>query len=88
METDASNYTYCAILSQKANDGMYHPVAFFSKSMNPAKWHYRISDKEALAIVKALQHWCHLLENTEEPVEIIMDHQNLEYFKNPCVLNH
>jgi CRISPR/Cas system CMR-associated protein Cmr5 small subunit len=83
METDTSNYAYGAILSQKADDGMYHPVAFFSKSMNPAEQNYRISDKEALAIIKALQHWHHWLENTEEPVEIITDHQNLEYFKNP-----
>jgi hypothetical protein len=41
METNASNYTYDTILSQKADDGMYHPVTF-SKSMNPARtelWH-------------------------------------------------
>jgi hypothetical protein len=87
METGASNYAYGAILSQKADDRMYHPVAFFSKSMNPAEWNYGISDKEALAIVKALQHWHHWLENTKEPVEIITNHQNLEYFKNPQVLN-
>jgi hypothetical protein len=83
METDASNYAYSAILSQMADDRMYHPIAFFSKSMNPAEQIYGISDKEALAIVKALQHWCHWLENTKQPMEIITDHQNLEYFKNP-----
>jgi hypothetical protein len=74
METDASNYAYSAILSQRADDGMYHPVKFFSKSMNPAKRNYGISDKEAHVIIKALQHWHHWLENTEEPIEVITDY--------------
>jgi len=52
METDASDYVYGAVLSQKnPEDQKYHPVAFYSKSMNPAEWNYGISDKEALAIV-------------------------------------
>ena len=87
METDASNYTYGAILSQKGEDGKFHPVAFYSKSMTPAERNYGISDKEALAIIKALQHWRHWLEGTREPVRIITDHRNLEYFKNPHPLN-
>jgi len=58
VETDMSNYAYGMVLSQRnVDDHKYHPVAFYSKSMNPAKWNYGISDKEALVIVKALQHW-------------------------------
>src|SRR6266404_716168 len=87
METDASNYAYRAILSQKGEDAKHHPVAFYSKSMNPAEWNYGISDKEALAIIRGLQHWRHWLEGTKEPIHIITDHCNLEYFKNPCALN-
>ena len=87
METDASNYAYGAVLSQKAEDGKQHPIAFYSKSMKPPERNYGISDKEALAIIKALQHWRHWLEGTKDPVRIITDHQNLEYFKNPHPLN-
>jgi len=83
METDASNYAYGTILSQKANDQKLHLVAFFSKSMNPAECNYSILDKEALPIVKGLQHWCHWLEHTPEPICIITDHRNLKYFKTP-----
>jgi hypothetical protein len=55
--------------------------------MTPAERNYRISDKEALAIIKALQHWQHWLEGMTKPVHIITDHCNLEYFKNPHPLN-
>jgi len=89
VETDTSNYAYGAVLSQRGEDDhKYHLVAFYSKSMNPAEQNYGISDKEALAVVKALQHWRHWLEGTASLVEIITDHKNLEYFTRPHVLNH
>jgi RNase H-like domain found in reverse transcriptase/Reverse transcriptase (RNA-dependent DNA polymerase) len=88
VETDASNYAYGAILSQKGKqDQKNHPVAFFSKSMTPTERNYRISDKEALAIVKALQHWRHWLEGTTILVDILTDHKNLQYFMKPRILN-
>ena len=88
VETDASNYAYGAVLSQKSKtDHQQHPVAFFSKSMTPVERNYGISDKEALAIVKALQHWRHWLEGTRLPIEILTDHQNLQYFTKPRILN-
>ena len=88
VETDASNYAYGAILSQIAKeDQKRHPVAFFSKSMTPAERNYGISDKEGLAIIKALQHWRHWLEGTKIPVEILTDHKNLQYFTKPQILN-
>ena len=89
LETDASAFTYGAVLSQLAEkDNRRHPVGFFSKSMNDAERNYGISDREALAVVKALQHWRHWLEGTTLPVEIITDHRNLEYFTKPKILNH
>ena len=87
METDTSNYTYGAVLSQKQVDGRHHPVGFMSKSMNPAERNYGIPDKEALAIVKALQHWRPWLERTRFPIQILTDHKNLEYFAKARILN-
>jgi hypothetical protein len=55
--------------------------------MTPVERNYGILDKEALAIIKALQHWQHWLEGTVESVRIITNHCNLEYFKNPHPLN-
>ena len=87
METDASNYAYGAVLSQKQETGKRHPVVYMSKSMTPAERNYDIGDKETLAIVKPLQHWRHWLEGTRLPIEIITDHKNLENFSNPWILN-
>jgi len=88
VETNASNYAYGAILSQKQKeDQKQHPVAFFSKSMTPAERNYGISDKEGLVIIKVLQHWHHWLEGTKIPIEILMDHKNLQYFTKPQILN-
>jgi len=87
METDASSYTYGVVLTQKQQTGKRHPVAFMSKSMTPAEKNYDIGDKEALAIVKPLQHWRHWLEGTTLPIKIITDHKNLVNFSKPQILN-
>jgi hypothetical protein len=87
METDASNSAYGAVLSQKSPEGTRHPVAYMSKSMTAPERNYDIGDKEALAIIKPLQHWRHWLEGTKEPIEILTDHKNLMNFSKPQILN-
>ena len=87
METDASNSAYGAVLSQKCPDGKRHPVAYMSKSMTVPERNYNIGDKEALAIIKPLQHWRHWLKATKEPIEIITNHKNLTNFSKPQILN-
>jgi len=87
METDASSYAYGAVLTQKQQTGKHHPVAFMSKSMSPAEKKYDIRDKEALAMLKPLQHWRHWLEGTTLPIKIITNHKNLVNFSKPQILN-
>ena len=87
METNASNYAYGAVLSQKQADNQHHPIGFMLKLMNPAEHNYRIPDKEALSIMKRLQNWWHWLKQTKLLVQILTDHKNLEYFVKPCILN-
>jgi len=48
---------------------------------------YEIHDKEMLAIIRALEEWRHFLEGARHPVEIWMDHKNLEYFMTAKKLN-
>ena len=55
--------------------------------MNPAERNYEIYDKELLTIIKAFELWRPELEKTEEPVQVITDHKNLEYFMSSKFLN-
>lgn len=51
VETDASDYVSGGVLSQYNEEGILHPVAYFSKKHNPAECNYEIYDKELMAIV-------------------------------------
>ena len=80
IECDASDFATGAVLSQKDNQGKTKPIAFRSSGMSPAERNYEIYDKELLAIIRALEDWRHYLEGATEPVLILTDHQNLQYF--------
>ena len=51
VETDLSDYVSAGVLSQEDDNGILHPVAFFSKRIVPAECNYKIYDKELLAII-------------------------------------
>ena len=51
MECDSSDYVSSGVLSQKDDQGVLHPVAFFSKKLIAAECNYEIYDKELLAII-------------------------------------
>jgi hypothetical protein len=57
IETDLSDYVYARVLSQMNDEGVLHPVAFFSKKHSPAECNYDIYDKDLMAIIKALEEW-------------------------------
>ena len=80
LETDSSDYVNGGVLSQYDDDGILHPVAFYSKNMTPAECNYQIYDKELLAIIRCLEHWRPELECTDVPVRIFTDHKGLIYF--------
>ena len=80
LETDSSDTVNGGVLSQKQDDGLLHPIAFFSKNMSPAECNYEIYDKELLAIIRCFEQWRPELEATDLPVKIFTDHKSLEYF--------
>jgi transposase InsO family protein len=87
LEADSSDVATGAVLSQQSDDGKWHPVAFYSKSLNPTERNYEIYDKELLAIVRAIEEWRYLLEGTQLPFEVWSDHKNLQYFRTAQKLN-
>jgi hypothetical protein len=80
IEVDASDYATGGVLSQEMDDGLWHPVAYYSKSMNDTEHNYEIYNKELLAIIRALEAWRQYIQGATHPVEIWTDHKNLEYF--------
>jgi hypothetical protein len=78
--TDASDFAAGAILEQPDALNRWHPVAYYSKSLQPAERNYEIHNKELLAIILALENFRHYLEGHAAPIEIWTDHGNLVYF--------
>jgi hypothetical protein len=78
--TDASDYATGAILEQEDAFGRSHPIAYYSKSLQPAERNYEIHDKELLAIIHALRHFRHYLQGSPHVTKIFSDHANLRYF--------
>jgi len=78
--TNASNYATGTILEQEDAFGHSHPVAYFSKSLQPVERNYKIHDKELLAIIHLLKHFCHYLQGNKHRTKIFSNHANLQYF--------
>ena len=85
--TDASLLASGGILMQRDGNGDLHPCAYLSQTFSPAKQNYDIYDWELLAIIHALEHWCHYLQGTAHPVTLLTDHKNLTYFCQPQKLS-
>ena len=80
VETDASKYVSAGVLSQPIDNGVLRPVAFFSMKHSPAKCNYEIYDKELLAIMRSFEEWQPHLIGDAQPIRVLLDHKNLEYF--------
>jgi hypothetical protein len=87
VETDATDFVLGAVLSQKEDDDMLHPIAYHSRKFSLAEINYKIHDKELLDIVDSFKIWRRYLEGALLTVLVYTDHQNLQYFTTTKVLN-
>ena len=83
-----SDYAIGGVLSMECENKLWRPVTFLSKSLNEIERNYEIHNKEMLVIIRGLENWRHLLEDTCFKFEIWTDHKNLEYFMKAQKLNH
>ena len=79
IEVDASDYAIGEVLSMEYENGKWRPVAFLSKFLNETERNYEIYDKEMLAVIRGLENWRHLLEDTKYKFKVWTDH---------CYSNH
>ena len=87
LEVDTLAFALGTILFQYDDQKKRRDVAYFSKALTLLERNYNIWDWEFLAIVTALRHWCHLLVGTMEPVIVLTDHANLQYYCHPQKIN-
>jgi len=86
METDASYYTLAAILSIVNEENEVHLVIFHSHTFTMAELNYDTYDKKLLVIFKAFKIWQHYLEGLAYPIDVVIDHKNLEYFSTTKIV--
>jgi hypothetical protein len=55
VKTDTSDFVLGVCIVQRHNNGVWHPVAYYSRKMTPPKLNYDIYNKELLAIVAVLK---------------------------------
>ena len=79
LHTRASNVGLGAVLLQEHSSG-WHPVAYWSKSLQGAQKNYTTTELEMLAIVLALQTWRHYLLGI--PFVVCTDHRALVHYLN------
>ena len=72
LETDASTMGLGSVLSQQAEDGKIHPVAYASRSLSPQERRYAITELETLAVVWAVSHFHAYLYGHD--VHVFTDH--------------
>ncbi|XP_030283654.1 uncharacterized protein LOC115587797 [Sparus aurata] len=78
-QVDASHVGAGAVLVQADEQGVDRPVSFFSKKFNRHQVNYSVVEKEALALVWALQHFAVYVESGVAPVVVYTDHNPLTF---------
>lgn len=71
LHTDASDRALGAVLSQNGR-----PIAYYSKKLLPAESRYMTYEREALAVVKSVKKWHHLIHNNL-PITIHCDNKGV-----------
>lgn len=80
IEVDASDVAFGGILIQKGDDGMLHPVAYFSDSVNKSQRNWAPTTKEAFALILAVRHWYVYLAGNHFVLN--SDHNPLVYLRD------
>lgn len=80
LETDASGFALGGQIGQRDENGLLHPIAFYSYKMHGPELNYPIYDQEFLAIVNCFKEFRHYLLGSNHKVKVYTDHKNISYF--------
>ena len=90
LTVDASDVGAGAVLLQEDSNGIDHPIGYFLHKFNASQRNYLTSEKEALALVFALQHFDFHVNPAQFPIQVYTDHNPLVFLnkvrnKNQCL---
>lgn len=80
LHVDASKNGIGGVLLQEDDQGVPHPIAYVSRSLNKNEVNYTISEIEGLAVVWILGYLRHLIYG--RPIKIVSDHSALCWLKS------
>lgn len=77
IQCDASTTGIGSVLFQRDDDGVEHPIAFYSQKLNAAQRNYNTTELECLAAVLSVKKFRGYVEG--HPFTIITDHSSLKW---------
>ena len=81
LQVDASEIAAGAVLLQKDKEGVLHPVSYASTKFKPYQKQYSTIEKEAVALLMALEKFEVYIDNNRKVV-VYSDHNPLQFVKN------
>ena len=79
LAVDASDVGAGGVLLQEDDNGVDHPVCYFSKKFNKHQKNYSTVEKECLSLILALQHFEVYLTSSSSPIVVFSDHNPLTF---------
>ena len=79
VAVDASDVAAGAVLLQEGDDGVDHPVCYFSRKFNNCQRNYSTIEKECLSLILALQHFEVYVTASNLPIVVFTDHNPLTF---------
>ncbi len=88
LEVDASGTGAGAVLIQVDDAGIEHPISFFSNKFLKHQLNYSTIEKEALALLLAIQHFEVYIGSSVQPITLYTDHNPLVFLQRMSHANH
>ncbi len=79
LDVDASAVGAGAVLLQETEEGIDHTVCYFSRKFNKHQLNYSTIEKEALALLMAMQYFDVYIGSSSLPVNVFTDHNPLVF---------
>ena len=79
LAVDTSDVGAGSVLLQEDDNGVDHPVCYFSKTLHKHQRNYSTIEKECLSMILALQHFEVCLSSSATPIVVFSDHNPLTF---------